>query len=105
MIQRLSNRAGVEWLVFAAATMCALCTTLAAQSAPPQAARTPARVQAAGNAGTITGVVTDPSGAVVPNATVTLSNAVSGFSRNATTDPTGAYTLSNIPFNTYRLSV
>src|SRR5450432_3154997 len=52
-----------------------------AQTAP-SARRTPARTQTASNAGTVTGVVTDPSGAVVANAMVTLSNAVSGFSRN-----------------------
>ena len=65
----------------------------------------PARVQSAGNAGTISGLVTDPTGAVIANATVTLANAVSGLSRTATTDNSGAYTISNIPFNTYRLTV
>ena len=64
-----------------------------------------ARAQATGNAGTVTGVVTDPTGAVVPNATVMLSNPVSGFSQTATTDATGSYTVSNVPFNTYKLSV
>jgi len=64
-----------------------------------------ARAQSAGNAGTVTGVVTDPTGAVVANASVTLSNAISGFSRAVTTDNSGAYTLPNIPFNTYRLTV
>ena len=65
----------------------------------------PARVQSAGNAGTISGLVTDPTGAVIANATVILANAVSGLSRTATTDNSGAYTISNIPFNTYRLTV
>jgi hypothetical protein len=64
----------------------------------------PARTQSAGNAGTITGSVTDPTGAVVANASVTLSNAVSGFSRTVTTDSSGTYTIANIPFNTYRLT-
>ena len=73
-------------------------------TAPP-ARRAPARIQSAGNAGTVTGVVTDPTGAVVANASVTLANAVSGFSRTVATDNTGAYTIANIPFNTYRLSV
>jgi hypothetical protein len=73
--------------------------------APPPSRPAPARVQSAGNAGTLTGIVTDPTGAVVANATVTLANAISGFSRTATSDNSGTYTIPNIPFNTYRLTV
>jgi hypothetical protein len=78
-----------------------------AQTAPAPARRppTPARTQTAGNAATVTGVVTDASGAVVPNATVTLANSVSGFTRTVPTDSTGSYTITNIPFNTYRLTI
>jgi len=65
----------------------------------------PARVQSASNAGTVSGTVTDSTGAVIPNATVRLANAVSGLVRSATTDSSGAYTLANLPFNTYRLTV
>jgi hypothetical protein len=50
-------------------------------------------------------MVTDASGAIVPGATVTLTNSVSGFTRSVTTDATGSYTISNIPFNTYRLTI
>ena len=77
----------------------------AAQAAPAPAHRAPARTQTASNAGTVTGIVADASGAIVPGATVTLSNAISGLSRNVTTDSTGAYTITNLPFNTYRLTV
>jgi hypothetical protein len=73
--------------------------------ASPQSHPAASRVQSAGTAGTVTGVVTDPSGAVVANANVSLSNAVSGFSRSVTTDNSGAFTIINIPFNTYRLTV
>jgi hypothetical protein len=55
--------------------------------------------------GTVTGVVTDPSKAVVRGATVTLSNAISGYTETVTTDDTGAYRLSNIPQNHYELLV
>ena len=75
------------------------------QTAPPPPRRAPARVQSAGNAGTVTGLVADPTGAVIANATVTLANAISGFSRTVSTDATGSYAIANIPFNTYRLSV
>ncbi|HEX8817990.1 MAG TPA: TonB-dependent receptor [Terriglobales bacterium] len=53
----------------------------------------------------ITGIVADPSGAVVPSATVEIHNPVSGFDRTATTDATGKFTISNIPFNPYHLTV
>src|ERR1700677_30718 len=55
--------------------------------------------------GTITGTVTDASGAVVPAATVTIENPVSGLSRTAKTDGAGHYQFTNLPFNPYHLSV
>ena len=58
-----------------------------------------------GNAGTIRGTVTDPSGAVVPNATVHLANAVSEFGQTTTTDSTGQFRFPNVPFNPYTISV
>jgi hypothetical protein len=58
-----------------------------------------------GNAGAVRGTVTDPSGAVVPNATVTLENARSGLSRTLQADATGQFLFSNVPFNTYRITV
>ena len=57
------------------------------------------------NAGSIHGTVTDPSGAVVPNATVHLTNAVSGFSRTTTSDATGGFNFPNVPFNPYQIQV
>jgi hypothetical protein len=58
-----------------------------------------------GNAGTIRGTVTDPSGAVISGATVHLSNELSGFERTTTTDATGQFAFTNVPFNPYRLGV
>jgi hypothetical protein len=58
-----------------------------------------------GNAGAIRGTVTDPSGAVIPNATVHLTNGSSGLDRSATTDVSGQFTFSNVPFNPYRINV
>ncbi len=51
------------------------------------------------------GVVTDPSGAVVPGATVEIHNPVSQFDRSTTTDNAGRFSFANIPFNRYHLSV
>jgi Carboxypeptidase regulatory-like domain len=53
----------------------------------------------------ISGTVTDPSGGVVPNATVTIHNPVSGLERSTTTDSSGNFTFPNVPFNPYHLSV
>ena len=39
----------------------------------------------------IQGTVTDPSGAIVPNATVTLKNPDTGLDRHIQTDTSGAY--------------
>ncbi|MEI9969913.1 MAG: carboxypeptidase-like regulatory domain-containing protein [Terracidiphilus sp.] len=58
-----------------------------------------------GSAGAVRGTVTDPSGAVIPNATVHLTNGVSGFQRTATTDATGQFTISNVPFNPYKIDI
>jgi Carboxypeptidase regulatory-like domain len=54
---------------------------------------------------TLTGVVTDPSGAVVSNAKVTLRDAQSGSERGTVTDSAGYYTFASVPVGTYVLSV
>ncbi|SDF35731.1 TonB-dependent receptor [Terriglobus roseus] len=56
-------------------------------------------------AGTVTGIVTDASGAAIPNATVLIANPVSGLNRTATSDTTGRYTFTNLPFNRYHIEV
>jgi hypothetical protein len=61
--------------------------------------------QSAGNSGSINGSVTDPTGAVVPNATVEIQNPVSGFDHSTTTDAAGKFVFTNIPFNPYHLTV
>jgi len=58
-----------------------------------------------GGAATVRGTVTDPSGAVIPGASVHLTNDVSRFDRTATSDATGQFSISNVPFNPYRIEV
>jgi hypothetical protein len=57
------------------------------------------------NSGSIAGTVTDPTGAVIPGATVTISNAVSGFNRTLKTDSAGTFQFVNLAFNPYQLSI
>jgi len=59
----------------------------------------------AGNYSTVAGTVLDPSGAVVPNAMVEIRNSVSGFTRTATSDAAGKFTIPNVPFNPYHITV
>jgi hypothetical protein len=54
-------------------------------------------------AGSIEGVVKDPSGAVVANAQVEISNPVSGFHRQAVTGTDGMFRFANVPFASYHL--
>jgi hypothetical protein len=61
--------------------------------------------QSGGNSTSVTGTVLDPSGAVVPNAVVTVHNPVSQYERSATTDEKGAFSIPNVPFNPYHLSI
>ncbi|MDQ6787577.1 MAG: TonB-dependent receptor [Acidobacteriota bacterium] len=61
--------------------------------------------QALGTAGTISGTVTDPNGAVVVGANLTIKNAVTGFTRAATSDADGNYSFQNVPPNNYQITV
>jgi len=63
-----------------------------------------ASAQSVGNFGSIDGTVVDSTGAVVPNAAVEIRNPVSGFERSTTTDKTGKFQFTNVPFNNYHLT-
>ena len=55
--------------------------------------------------GSVVGQVTDPTGAGVGQATVTITNAATGASRVVNATRTGEYTLSEVPVGTYTLLV
>lgn len=55
--------------------------------------------------GTITGTVTDQSGAVVPNAKVSLTNEGTDLTVTMTTNANGSYTFSPVKIGTYTISV
>lgn len=54
--------------------------------------------------GTITGTVTDPTGAAVPKATVTITNTATGVSAKTETTGTGTYSRSALIPGTYTVS-
>jgi len=55
--------------------------------------------------GTITGFVTDSSGALVPNAAITLANAATNQSRETVSNSTGAYRFASVGIGTYTLKI
>src|SRR6202040_3444959 len=64
-----------------------------------------ATAQGLGGAGTIQGVVKDPTGGVMQAVTLTLTNPLSGFKRDTTTDNLGRFTFGNLPPNPYHVVV
>jgi hypothetical protein len=84
------HKCWVVLAVFSASLYCFYAPPLSAQS---------------GNSASITGAVVDPTGAAVVNATVEIQNPVSGFERTTTTDTTGSFTFTNVPFNPYHMTV
>ncbi|MGA8035454.1 MAG: TonB-dependent receptor [Candidatus Acidiferrales bacterium] len=64
-----------------------------------------AAVALASTTGSITGIVTDASGAVVPGATVTATNEDTGVASVVQTDGAGFYNFPNLPVGNYDISV
>jgi hypothetical protein len=60
---------------------------------------------AQGDRGTITGTVTDPTGAVVPNASISVTDTDTSATYQVGTSSTGNYTLANLPVGPYVLTV
>ncbi|MGH9503817.1 MAG: carboxypeptidase regulatory-like domain-containing protein, partial [Terriglobales bacterium] len=61
--------------------------------------------QSGGNSTSVNGTIVDPTGAVVANAIVEIHNPVSAFERTVTTDGSGKFSIPNVPFNPYHLTV
>src|SRR5437773_3811857 len=58
---------------------------------------------AQGNTGRILGNITDPTGALIPGATVTITDVERGTSRTVITDEAGAYNAPSLPPGTYSI--
>jgi len=68
----------------------------------PLASTTPTQAQQ--TLGGITGSVTDPSGAALPDTTVTIVGDQTTLTRTVKTDATGVYSVVNLPIGTYTLT-
>src|SRR5499427_9903742 len=55
--------------------------------------------------GAINGTVTDPSGAVVPNAQVKATETATGIEHNTVTTGDGQFAFQDIPVGTYKVNV
>src|SRR4029077_13844126 len=53
--------------------------------------------------GQITGTVTDPSGAAIANAKVTVTNPATNLNVSATTNASGNYTVKELPIGNYKV--
>jgi len=62
-----------------------------------------APAQSLGNAGTIEGTVTDPSGAAVSKAVITVNNRLTGYTQSTSSSQDGSFRLVNLPPNPYHL--
>jgi hypothetical protein len=58
-----------------------------------------------GNSGSIEGIIKDPSGAAIANATIEISYSVSGFTRTSSTTNDGTFRFTNVPLNTYHMVI
>jgi hypothetical protein len=89
MISRFGMRRHVFFLVVFVCTLCIL--------------NRPTVAQISGT-GALTGIVTDPSGAVIAGATVTATNIGTGQVRTGTTDASGIYKFSLLPPGNYSVT-
>ena len=53
--------------------------------------------------GSIQGVVKDPTGALVPNVKITVTQPVTGYQQTTQSDAQGSFKLVNLPFNIYKV--
>lgn len=95
----MSNRKSI----FRSISVSRLCHVLVLTAAVWLAA-TPAHAQTAGE-GTLTGTVTDNTGAAIPNATVTAINAATHVATERTSSSAGLYTIAPLPPGTYSVQV
>lgn len=57
------------------------------------------------NTASLTGLVTDPTGAAIPKVEVTVTEGATGYTRKTTTDSAGYYSFQDLPIGQYTISV
>lgn len=57
------------------------------------------------NTGSLSGQVTDPSGAAVKSATLTIFSEATGYSRTVASGADGSYSFTNLPIGHYSLAI
>jgi len=70
-----------------------------------QCSERPAFAQASAQAGSIQGTVSDPNGANIPGATVTITNVATGAQETLTTDSSGFYNAGSLVPGRYQIAV
>src|SRR5215470_16458921 len=88
------TRNGRVWLAVLCAGVLMLCASLSI----------PEVLRAQSDLGKISGFVKDPSGATVPNAKITVRSNSGGVERQATTNESGYYVITNVPPGLYTMS-
>ena len=91
MRYKASRRARGRWLLL----VLALCVWLVPQGS----------AQSSSTTGTVRGQVLDPQGAVIPNATVTITNPATGVVRTVMSGSDGSYQAPQLNPGTYRIEV
>jgi hypothetical protein len=76
-------------------------TPRATESPVPSASPEPPAPPAQQKPATLSGVLRDATGAVVPGVTVTVTDTATGMRHSTTTDAIGAFTIRNLPPSTY----
>src|SRR6202011_3419446 len=64
----------------------------------------PCNSQTAGT-GSIQGAISDPTGAIIPNASVAVTNTATQVKHTAVTGPDGLYSFPNLAIGTYNVEV
>ena len=94
-VDRATNATGLRPRTFAVAALCVLVLLLGSASVS----------KAQIYYGTITGTVTDSTGAVVSGATVTVKNVATGATYTATTTDSGSYVVAQSPIGIYEVRI
>lgn len=102
-MQRLAAQSGVSAGVLMASVAFSGAAYAQGEPAPAAIVEVPNAARTDGNSGYITGVVTDPNGAVIPYALVSLFNETTGIYLTANANLEGYYEFKDVPTGVYKM--